>query len=284
MIGIIGGTGLYSIEGMKTVSKKTVVTPFGKPSAPIVTGIMEGGTKVAFLPRHGADHSILPGEINFRANIWALKSIGVRQVISVSATGSLVQEIAPGSLALPSQYFDWTRGRREPSFFGKGMVGHISTAEPVCPVLAAAFENACRSAGIPVHTGKTYACVEGPRLGTRAESFFLKSAGCHLVGMTNVPEAFLAREAGLCYCTVAVATDYDCWLDDPSQHANIESILALYKEALGKVRLGIQKLLSQGAAGAAECKCAASLDGAVLTHAKALTPKHKKILAFLKQR
>jgi len=156
--GIIGGTGLYSIEGLKLIAKKNVTTPFGKPSAPIAIGKF-GDQKVAFLPRHGLKHTILPSEINFRANIWALKSVGVRRIISVSATGSLQQEIAPGSLVLPDQYFDLTKGKREASFFGKGMVGHVSSAEPVCPSLVSSFRKAAESVGVPLHTGKTYAWI-----------------------------------------------------------------------------------------------------------------------------
>src|SRR5207244_4657004 len=176
------------------------------------------GREVAVLARHGLEHQLLPGEINFRANIWALKSLGVRTVIGVSAVGSLRQEIHPGDLALPSQYLDFTRGTRAASFFGGGLVAHVSSAQPTCRATAALIARVARSQDVMLHEDRTYACVEGPRLGTRAESLFLRTAGADLVGMTNVPEAFLALEAQLGYCTIAVVTDYDCWLEDPTQH------------------------------------------------------------------
>lgn len=280
MIGIIGGTGLYSIEGLEILEKKDISTPFGSPSAPITIGKI-GEQKVAFLPRHGLNHHILPSEINYRANIWGLKAIGVRRVISVSATGSLEEAIAPGSLVIPNQYFDLTKGKREASFFGKGIVAHISTAEPACDSLSKSFEKAAESVGVKLHRKKTYACVEGPRLGTRAESFFLRSCGAHVVGMTNVPEAFLAREAQLCYCTVAVATDYDCWLDDPNQHATVDKILALYGEALGSVKKALSALLSK-AYELPGCSCNAALNGALMTSENHISEENKKIWRFLK--
>jgi len=280
MFGIIGGTGLYSIDGLEILETKPVKTPFGEPSAPLTIGKL-GTEKVAFLPRHGVHHQIMPSEINYRANIWALKSVGVKKVISVSATGSLQEEIIPGSLALPNQYLDLTKGKRVSSFFGDGIVAHISTAEPVCPCLERHFESAANSVGVKIHTGKTYACVEGPRLGSRAESFFLRSAGCHVVGMTNVPEAFLAREAQLCYCTVAVVTDYDCWMDDPSQHVSVDKIMALYKDALVSVKKSLHALLCNPYKDRL-CHCRSALQGAVLTHEEALPLDKKKILDFLR--
>jgi 5'-methylthioadenosine phosphorylase len=280
MIGIIGGTGLYNIDGLKIIQKKAVKTPFGTPSAPIAIGKF-GNQKVAFLPRHGEQHKISPTEINYRANIWALKTIGVKQVISVSATGSLVKEIKPGSLVLPNQYFDMTKGKREPSFFGNGLVAHVSAAEPVCPCLANNFAAAAKAAGVKLFRDKTYACVEGPRFGTRAESFFLRSVGAHLVGMTNVPEAFLAREAQLCYITVAVATDYDCWMDDPAQHCSVDKVLELYAKALTSVKTSLVTMLERPYK-ETPCKCGESLTGALLTPEKYLTKKEKQLWAFLK--
>ena len=281
MIGIIGGTGLYTIDGLTIKETKKITTPFGRPSAPVAIGEF-AGRKVAFLPRHGLHHTILPSEINYRANIWALKSVGVTRIVSVSATGSLVEEIKPGSLVLPSQYFDWTKGRRESSFFGNGLVMHVSTAEPVCPCLAKNFAESAQASGINVYRDKTYACIEGPRFGTRAESFFLREKGAHLVGMTNVPEAFLAREAQLCYITVAVATDYDCWMDDPAQHCSVEKVMALYAKALGSVRDSIAAMLNRPLA-ETTCQCGRSLEGALLTPERHLTRKNRKILEFLKK-
>ena len=282
-IGVIGGTGLYSMEGMEIIEKRKVKTPFGEPSAPLTIGRMEG-QEVVFLPRHGERHGILPSEINFRANLWALKEAGAYRVISVSATGSLREEIAPGDLSLVSQYLDWTRGGRQASFFGEGLVAHISTAEPACPVLSGAVAEAAAEADVPVHRGKTYACVEGPRLGTRAESFFFRNAGCDLVGMTNIPEAFLAKEAQLAYVTLAVATDYDCWKDDPEEHVTVEQVMERYGESLGRVKRVLRSYLKRAASdGVLEGSAARrSLASAVLTPAEAIPDDRKPVLEFLR--
>lgn len=281
MIGIIGGTGLYQIEGLEVLDSRNVETPFGSPSAPVLLGRF-GSERVAFLPRHGAQHQILPSEINFRANIWALKSVGVRRIFSVSAVGSLAQGIEPGGLVVPNQYFDFTKGRRVATFFGDGLVAHVSTAEPSCPTLAGRVLAAAKRLDHPVHQEKTYACVEGPRLGSRAESFFLRGAQCHVVGMTNVPEAFLAREAQLCYCTIAVVTDYDCWLDDPTQHATVDKVIALYKKNLGRVQAILKEVLNQHA-GNDTCECRNALQYAVLTPENALSDEKRKLLEFLRE-
>lgn len=280
MIGIIGGTGLYSLDGIKDISSKQVDTPFGPPSSAIVTGNLHG-RKIAFLPRHGKDHQILPSEINFRANIWAMKSVGVRRLISVSAVGSLRKEISPGDLAIPNQYFDWTKGNRKSTFFGNGVVAHISTANPSCPQLTSLIKDSANLLGFKAHSDKTYACVEGPRLGTRAESLFLQNTGCDLVGMTNVPEAFLAREAQICYCTVAVATDYDCWLDDPSQHASVDKVIELYKKNIGRVKDIIGSLV-KGHEENHFCECRHSLQYAVMTPENNLSKEQRELLEFLR--
>lgn len=281
MIGIIGGTGLYQIEGLEVLESREVDTPFGRPSAPVLLGKL-GLESVAFLPRHGTQHQILPSEINFRANIWALKSVGVRQVYSVSAVGSLAQGIEPGSLVIPNQYFDFTKGRRAGTFFGDGLVAHVSTAEPSCPALTGRAFDAAKRLSHPIHRDKTYACVEGPRLGSRAESFFLRGAQCHIVGMTNVPEAFLAREAQLCYCTVAVVTDYDCWLDDPAQHATVDKVIALYKKNLSRVQAILKEVFERGT-GDFTCSCRSALQYAVLTPEDALSDDKRKLLKFLRE-
>lgn len=281
MIGIIGGTGLYQIEGLEVLGTQEVETPFGRPSAPVQLGKI-GSEIVAFLPRHGTKHDMLPGEINFRANIWALKVVGVRHIFSVSAVGSLVQDIEPGHLVIPDQYCDFTKGKRAATFFGNGLVAHISTAEPTCPTLASKAFEVAKRLRYPIHRDKTYACVEGPRLGTRAESFFLKAAQCHIVGMTNVPEAFLAREAQLCYCTIAVVTDYDCWLDDPAQHATVDKVIALYNKNLGHVQAILKEVLSLGGSDST-CQCRSALNSAVLTQVDALSSDKRRILEFLKE-
>lgn len=281
MLGIIGGTGLYKMEGMTNISSQKVDTPFGEPSAEITIGDF-AGKKVAFLPRHGANHQILPSEINFRANIWALKAVGVKRIISVSAVGSLQQEICPGDLALPNQYLDWTKGKRVGTFFGNGVVAHVSTAHPTCPSLSQKIKSNAAELDIKLHTGKTYGCVEGPRLGSRAESLFLRQNGCDLVGMTNVPEVFLAREAQLCYCTIAVATDYDCWLDDPSQHATVDKVMELYRNNIGRVQSLVKKIIADNKA-TQTCDCGSSLKYAVLTNEASLSSEQQKTLAFLKE-
>ena len=279
MIGIIGGTGLYRMEGLEVTRTSEIDTPFGRPSAPVMLGRL-AGREIAFLARHGLNHDLLPSEINFRANIWALKSVGVRTIIGASAVGSLREEIRPGDLALPSQYLDFTKGLRAPSFFGKGLVAHVSTAHPTCAHTAALIARVAESIGQPLHLDKTYACVEGPRLGTQAESFWLRSTGADLVGMTNVPEAFLALEAQMGYCVITVATDYDCWLDDPSQHVSVDQVMAQFRESLSKV----QKVIAGVAAEYVEDDlrpCRQALKAAVITPRAQMTAEQKKVLDFL---
>jgi 5'-methylthioadenosine phosphorylase len=279
MIGIIGGTGLYRMEALQVTQTREVSTPFGPPSSPIVLGVLQG-REVAFLARHGLHHDLLPGEINFRANIWALKSVGVRTVIGVSAVGSLREEIRPGDISMPSQYLDFTKGQRAATFFGRGMVAHISTAQPVCSATTALITRVARSLGTKVHENKTYACIEGPRLGTRAESFFLRGAGADLVGMTNVPEAFLAAESQLGYCTISLATDYDCWLEDASQHVSAEQVIALFHRNLGKV----QQLLAGAVAEYVEDEtrpCRHALRTAIVTPREQMTDEQRGIVDFL---
>ena len=279
MIGIIGGTGLYRMEGLEVTRSGEIGTPFGRPSGPVMLGRL-GGRDIAFLPRHGLHHDLLPSEINFRANIWALKTVGVRTILGVSAVGSLREEIRPGDLALPSQSLDFTKGLRAPSFFGKGLVAHVSTAHPTCAYTAALIAGVAKAVGQPIHRDKTYACVEGPRLGTRAESFWLRGAGADLVGMTNVPEAFLALEAQVGYCVITVATDYDCWLDDASQHVSAEQVIGQFKESLGRV----QRLIAGAVAEYAEDEsrpCRQALKAAVVTPREQLSAEQKKLLDFL---
>jgi 5'-methylthioadenosine phosphorylase len=279
MIGIIGGTGLYAMGELAEPRAQSLGTPFGAPSSPLVTGMLRG-REVAFLARHGLQHELLPGEINFRANIWALKSLGVRTIIGVSAVGSLREEIRPGDLALPSQYLDFTKGTRVASYFGKGLVAHVSSAEPTCRATAALIARVAHHQGMALHDGKTYACVEGPRLGTRAESLFLRAAGADLVGMTNVPEAFLALEAQLGYCTIAVVTDYDCWLEDPAQHASADQILSLFRGSLGRV----QQLIAGTVAEYREDEsrpCRRALRGGLVTPREHMTAEQRSLVDFL---
>ena len=281
MLGIIGGTGLYKIDGIEGLTREKIETPFGEPSTEVTLGSI-AGQRVAFLPRHGAGHSILPSEINYRANIWALKTVGVRRIISVSAVGSLSESIKPGDLSLPSQYFDWTKGKRAGTFFGNGLVAHVSTANPTCPALQKLIFTFSEVIGSPIHSGKTYGCVEGPRLGTRAESLFLQQVGCDLVGMTNLPEVFLAREAQICYSTIAIATDFDCWLDDPAQHASVDKVIELYQKNVGKVQMLIKHVAAISCS-ATPCECRTALQFSVLSDERSLSGDQRKILAFLRE-
>lgn len=245
MLAIIGGTGLYDLRGMSVEASLDAATPFGDASGDVLRGRLHG-VPLLFLARHGRGHRLLPHEVNYRANVFALKRAGATMILGFSAVGSLAQHIEPGQLAMPEQYFDWTRGVRERSFFGGGVAAHVSTAYPVSTRLVDAVAAAAQRLGVTLHRGVTYACVEGPRLGTRAESLFLRQAGCHLVGMTNVPEAFLAREAQLGYATVGIVTDYDCWLDDPAQHASVAAILALYGRSLESARRLLDEVVVDG--------------------------------------
>lgn len=244
MLAIIGGTGLYELQGLEIIERSRAATPFGEPSGEVTRGRLHGH-ELLFLARHGSGHRLLPHEVNYRANIFALKRSGATMLLGFSAVGSLALEVKPGDLAMPEQYIDWTRGQRERSFFGRGVAAHVSTAQPVSAALVDAAERAAQTLGITLHRGLTYACVEGPRLGTQAESHLLRNAGCHLVGMTNVPEVFLAREAQIAYATVGIVTDYDCWLDDPAAHVSVSAIFALYGQSLVKARQLLDGMLAQ---------------------------------------
>lgn len=261
MIGIIGGSGLYELEGLTDVRWRRVRTPFGDPSDEYCVG-MFGDRRVIFLPRHGRGHRYLPSELNFRANIWGLKALGVEWVISISAVGSMRETIHPLDLVIPDQFFDQTR-RRISSFFGDGIVAHVGMAEPVCSHLAATLEKAARETGASVHRGGTYLCIEGPQFSTRAESRIYRSWGVDVIGMTNVPEAKLAREAELCYATLALVTDYDVWHethDAVSVEAVVQNLhhnVATAKDVLRHVIPAIGP--PRG------CDCATMLRNAVIT-------------------
>ncbi len=279
MLAIIGGTGLYDLAGMEIEEHIDTTTPFGKPSGVVQRGRING-QPILFLARHGAGHKLLPHEVNYRANLFALKHAGATMVLGFSAVGSLAEHVAPGDLAMPEQYFDWTRGSRERSFFGGGVAAHISTAHPVSAALVDAASSAAHTLGITLHRGLTYACVEGPRLGTRAESHFMRQAGCHLVGMTNVPEAFLAREAQMAYATVGIVTDYDCWMEDPARHVSVSAIFELYGKSLGTARRLLNQLLSQPAV-RPEPEIRTALSSAMMTPLDGVTPEQRVWLDVL---
>lgn len=285
MLAIIGGTGIYEFPGLEVINTHTVNTPYGPPSGAIVEGKF-GTLPLLFLARHGQTHSLLPHEVNYRANIWALKQLGATEVIGLSAVGSLQQHIAPGELSLVSQYFDFIKGAREKTFFGEGIAAHVSTAEPSCATLAMDLQSVASDIGITLHTDKTYACVDGPRLGTRAESLFLQSIGCDLVGMTNVPEVFLAREAQICYLTIGIATDYDCWLDDPAQHVSVEQVIARYGASLEQAKHLLRAYLQARQIAEQQtndCCCRTALASAVLTPFASIPADKQALLALLKQ-
>jgi len=281
MLAIIGGTGLYDLPGLQIEERISATTPFGEPSGEVLRGRLHG-QPLLFLARHGAGHRLLPHEVNYRANIFALKRAGATMLLGFSAVGSLAERLKPGDLAIPEQYFDWTRGTREQTFFGGGVAAHVSTAKPVSAALVDAAQAAANTLGITLHRGLTYACVEGPRLGTQAESHFLRQANCHLVGMTNVPEVFLAREAQIAYATVGIVTDYDCWLDDPTQHVSVSAIFELYGQSLAKARRLLDTMLTMPLP-APESEIRSALATAMLTPDAALTAKQRDWMDVLRR-
>lgn len=276
-IGIIGGSGLYELEGLTGVRWQRVRTPFGQPSDDYCVGTL-GERRVIFLPRHGRGHRIMPSELNFRANIWGLKALGAEWVVSISAVGSMKEAIQPLDVVIPDQFFDQTR-RRISSFFGDGIVAHVGMAEPVCADLAATLEQAARQTGATVHRGGTYVCIEGPQFSTKAESRIYRSWGVDVIGMTNVPEAKLAREAELCYATLALATDYDVW-HETHEAVSVEAVIQnlLKNVATAKSILG-RAIPMIGPPRA--CGCGSLLKGAVITNPKAFPPAARRKLDLL---
>lgn len=269
ILGVIGGSGLYEFTALKEVETIEVDTPFGKPSSPIVIGML-AGKKVAFLARHGIGHYLSPSEINYRANIHAFKQLGVKQVVSISACGSLREDFAPGHIVVPDQLVDFTRGR-ERSFFTAGLVVHVGVADPICPTLARQVTAAVAAAGGTVHAGGSLITIEGPRFSTKAESNMYRSWGISLIGMTACPEAFLAREAELCYSIMAHVTDYDVW------HVSEESVsVDLVVRTLAKntqvAQLAIQKLV-ENLSEETPCECANALSNAIITRPECIPPE-----------
>jgi len=271
VIGVIGGSGLYEIEGLSDIREVTLETPFGAPSDKYVCGVLDG-VKMVFLPRHGRGHRILPSEVNYRANIYGMKMLGVEQIISVSAVGSMKEEIVPGHIVIPDQFFDRTQGKRASTFFGNGVVGHVQFADPVCPALSKRLAAAAATVGATVHRGGTYLCIEGPNFSTRAESNIYRNWGVDVIGMTNIPEARLAREAEICYGTVALATDYDCW-HQGHDDVSVEAVIAIIHQNVSMARQIILQAVQTIAAEwqVADCQCDEALKFAVMT-AKELIP------------
>ena len=260
-IGIIGGSGLYSMSGLGKVKEVRVKTPFGKPSDTYVLGTLEG-RKVAFLARHGRGHRILPTELNFRANIYGFKQLGVERIVSISAVGSLKEEHKPLDFVIPDQFFDRTRHRVD-TFFGNGIVGHIAFADPICPELARVVEAACKMAGVTGKRGGTYLCMEGPQFSTKAESNVYRSWGMDVIGMTNLQEAKLAREGEICYVTVAMVTDYDCWHPHHDSVTVDQVVAVLLKNAENACNVVRETIAAMPKV--RSCKCGAALAHAILT-------------------
>lgn len=276
-VGIIGGSGLYEMPGFSVERRTALTTPFGDPSDEYVIGSL-GGREVVFLPRHGVGHRILPSELNFRANLFGFKLLEVEWVISVSAVGSMKEGIAPGHIVIPDQFFDRTRGRAS-TFFGRGIVVHVGFADPVCSSLAATLAAAAAEEGASVHEGGVYLCIEGPQFSTRAESRIFRQWGVDVIGMTNLPEARLAREAEICYATLALVTDYDCW-HEGSEDVTVEMVL----ETLQKNVFLARKVLARAVAripGTRTCACSRALKDSIITAPDRIPPEVRSELAPL---
>jgi 5'-methylthioadenosine phosphorylase len=277
-IGIIGGSGLYSMPGFEVQEEIGVETPFGKPSDPYMVGTLSG-RRVAFLARHGRGHRISPSELNFRANIYGMKQLGVSRILSLSAVGSLKEEHKPLEFVIPDQFFDRTRGRVS-TFFGDGLVAHISFADPVCPEIAALAHASCRKLGISSKLGGTYLCMEGPAFSTKAESNVYRSWGMDVIGMTNLQEAKLAREAELCYATVAMVTDYDCWHEEHDAVTVADIIANLTRNAGNAARL-VAAAVAAMPVDRKACKCGSALSHALITDPKTIPAATKEKLKLL---
>lgn len=271
-IGVIGGSGLYEMEGLENVERVSIDTPFGNPSDDFVTGVLNGVSMV-FLPRHGRGHRFLPSEVNYRANIYGMKKLGVEQIISVSAVGSLKEEIVPGHIVIPDQFIDRTKGIRKDTFFGDGIVAHAGFADPVCSSLSSKLFAAALKAGATVHKDGTYVCMEGPAFSTRAESFMYRDLEASVIGMTNLTEAKLAREAEICYGIIALSTDYDCW-HEHHDDVTVEAVVAIIKQnvemAKNIIRHAVADISTRHA-----CSCPTAMQYAIISD-KSLIPQQTK--------
>jgi 5'-methylthioadenosine phosphorylase len=276
-IGIIGGSGLYSMPGLSSVKEVRLKTPFGTPSDVYICGVLEG-RKVAFLARHGRGHRISPSELNFRANIHGFKQLGVERIVSVSAVGSLKEEHKPLEFVIPEQFFDRTRHRVD-TFFGAGVVAHVAFADPVCGELAAVVETACAKVGVTGKRGGTYLCMEGPQFSTKAESNVYRELGMDIIGMTNLQEAKLAREAELCYVTVAMVTDYDCWHPHHDSVTVDQVVAVLLKNAENATKVVRETVAAMPRQ--RSCKCGSALAHAILTDHKKIPAATKKKLKLI---
>lgn len=277
VVGVIGGSGLYEMDGLTDVQEVALETPFGAPSDAFVTGEL-GDTRMVFLPRHGRGHRISPSEINFRANIWGMKKLGVGRIISISAVGSMREGIVPGEFVLIDQFFDRTRHRVD-TFFNDGVVAHVMFADPICEESRQVLLAAAKDAGIKAHDGGTYINMEGPQFSTRAESKIYRQWGVDVIGMTNLQEARLAREAEIGYATVAMATDYDCW-HEGHDDVNVASVIEIMQQNVEKARTLIRAAAPKLAASAA-CTCDAALQHAIMTAPGSITAEARQRLGLL---
>ncbi|HEU4402507.1 MAG TPA: S-methyl-5'-thioadenosine phosphorylase [Candidatus Polarisedimenticolia bacterium] len=276
-LGVIGGSGLYRMAGLEGLREERLTTPFGDPSDAYLIGRL-GGHDVAFLARHGRGHRLLPTEINFRANIYGFKALGVTRLVSVSAVGSMKEALRPLDVVLPDQFIDWTR-QRPSTFFGSGLVAHVSLADPVCPVLLDSLAGAGREAGARVQRGGTYLCIEGPQFSTRAESHLYRSFKVDVIGMTNVQEVKLAREAEICYATLAMVTDYDCWRAE-DEAVTVDEVVARLNDNARTA----QSILASVVGRLPEerrCACAGALKSALLTDRELVPPETRERLRLL---
>lgn len=276
-IGVIGGSGLYEMEDLQDRREVRLETPFGEPSDAFVLGSLDG-VEVAFLSRHGRGHRLSPSELPFRANIHGFKSLGVERLLSASAVGSLREGIRPLDVVIPDQFVDRTRGRQA-TFFGEGVVAHVAFADPVCPELSQVLGDAVEDAGVRCHRGGTYVCIEGPQFSTRAESKLYRSWGMEVIGMTNLTEAKLAREAGICYATLALVTDYDCW-HESEEEVTAEMVIENLKQNVANARRIVRRSLG-GIPPGRSCGCGAALEGAILTDPDSIPKAARERLALL---
>lgn len=281
VIGIIGGSGLYSLEGLTDIEEVNVDTPFGPTSDTIVRGRLSNST-LFFLPRHGRNHHLIPSEVPYRANVWALKSLGVEWVLSASAVGSLRRAIEPGQMVIVDQFIDRTKGRAS-TFFGEGAVAHISFGDPTCAVLRHSLALAASKAGATIHNGGTYVCMEGPAFSTRAESHMYRAWGGDVIGMTNLPEAKLAREAEISYATLGMATDYDCW-NEEEENVSVEQVLSVLHANAALARSVVRHLVFELEQAQVDCACKRALDSALFTPIESLSPATRARLAPLLER
>ena len=275
MIGVIGGSGLYQMEGLRVVEERNVATPFGAPSDPLVIGDVDG-IEVAFLARHGRGHRQMPSELNYLANIYALKVLGAHTILSASAVGSMKEAYEPTHIVFPHQFIDRTRHRPD-TFFGNGIVGHVAFADPICAGASMMMASAARECGAFAHEGGVYVCIEGPQFSTRAESALYRSWGVDVIGMTNLQEAKLAREAEICYVTMALVTDYDCWHE--SGDVSVEQILEYLRANAAMAQRIIRTTIPRVAARTRDCACANALRYAIITDPAAVPAEVKRDLA-----